>query len=242
VVRGCAPERKLWNDQPFLEQPEFEAAVMGMAQAIVEDVQPAVTPDAVSSARALAAAAAAPVDPNVQSEFVDALMGVAENIVEDVYPVVTLAAVSSAPNEQSARKRRLDLSDMAPFYCAVLYPQSDKDAGGKTPQTTKTLAHMADGYDVDAPRDFGHCVNRTFTNFLRKEFPEATALKAFMCNTISVASKRIFSLVFEKLEKLARASPPNLPKRSELDPNSVIGIHAEKSVIGGECVCYNVAI
>jgi hypothetical protein len=67
---------------------------------------------------------------------------------------------------------------------------------------------VADGYDVDAPRDFGHCVNRTFSNFLRKEFPEATRLKAFMFNTISVASKRSFSLVFEKLEKLDLRSKP----------------------------------
>jgi hypothetical protein len=97
-----------------VERPEFEAAVMGMAQAIVEEVRLVVTADAVACARALAG-------------------------------------------------QERPLSDMAPFYCAVLYPQSDKDAGG----TTQTLAHMADGYDVHAPRDFGHCVNLTFTTYNR---------------------------------------------------------------------------
>jgi hypothetical protein len=107
---------------------------------------------------ATALAAAAPVDPNVQSAKKRRRdgTGVEESADEGYY------------------------GDMVPFYRAVLYPQDgNQDAGG----LTFSLAHMADPCDEDGVQQFPSLpqelpnTQHTFSNFLRKEFPKSTKLR-----------------------------------------------------------------
>jgi hypothetical protein len=103
------------DDQPFMDKREFLSSVIDLANSIVKDTHKFVTPAAVRSAAALAAAA--PVDPNVQSAKKRRRdgTGVEESADEGYY------------------------GDMVPFYRAVLYPQDgNQDAGG----LTFSLAHM----------------------------------------------------------------------------------------------------